>query len=130
MKDETVTLETAIDTVLAVGPTFNGVAELCRMAADAERKAMMQLFTDPENQPTQYGTVTVEYMKKEGFPVRAELAYLRSLVRQLFRYLDMQEESDSGRMFHPVEITCCRAMLIPALNDVLDELKRIVKEQQ
>jgi hypothetical protein len=28
------------------------------------RKAMMQLFTDPENQPTQHGTVTVEYMQR------------------------------------------------------------------
>lgn len=27
--------------------------------------AMMQIFTDPENQPTQHGTVTVEYMEKE-----------------------------------------------------------------
>jgi hypothetical protein len=25
----------------------------------------MQLFTDPENQPTQYGTVTLEYMQRE-----------------------------------------------------------------
>ena len=31
----------------------------------AERKSMMQLFTDPENQPTQHGTVTVEYMQRE-----------------------------------------------------------------
>lgn len=60
----------------------------------------------------------------------AELAYLRSLVRELFRYLDMQEESDSGSMFHPIQISCCRVMLIPALNDLLDELKTIVKEQQ
>ena len=29
------------------------------------RKAMMQLFTDPENQPTQHGTVTLEYMQRE-----------------------------------------------------------------
>lgn len=34
-------------------------------AVMAERAAMMQLFTDPENQPTQYGTVTVEYMQRE-----------------------------------------------------------------
>ena len=33
-------------------------------AVKAERKAMIQLFTDPENQPTQYGTVTVEYMER------------------------------------------------------------------
>lgn len=26
---------------------------------------LMQLFTDPENQPTQYGTVTLEYMERE-----------------------------------------------------------------
>ena len=37
-------------------------AELVR--AD-ERRAMMQLFTDPENQPTQHGTVTVNYMQRE-----------------------------------------------------------------
>lgn len=30
-----------------------------------ERKRLMQLFTDPENQPTQYGTVTLEYMERE-----------------------------------------------------------------
>jgi len=29
------------------------------------REAMMQLFTDPENQPSQFGTVTVEYMNRE-----------------------------------------------------------------
>lgn len=36
-------------------------AELVR--AD-EHASMMQLFTDPENQPTQHGTVTVEYMRE------------------------------------------------------------------
>jgi hypothetical protein len=35
------------------------------LVAAAEREAMMQLFTDPENQPTQYGTVTVDYMQRE-----------------------------------------------------------------
>jgi hypothetical protein len=30
-----------------------------------ERKSLMQLFTDLENQPTQHGTVTLEYMKRE-----------------------------------------------------------------
>jgi len=36
-----------------------------KAAVVAEREAMMQLFTDPENQPTQHGTVTVEYMQRE-----------------------------------------------------------------
>lgn len=34
-------------------------------AVEAERRAMMQLFTDPENQPTQHGTVTLEHMQRE-----------------------------------------------------------------
>ncbi len=34
-------------------------------AVAAEHASMMQLFTDPENQPTQHGTVTVEYMQSE-----------------------------------------------------------------
>lgn len=39
--------------------------EYIAKAVESERKAMMQLFTDPENQPTQHGTVTVEYMNRE-----------------------------------------------------------------
>lgn len=35
------------------------------LVAAAERKMLMQLFTDPENQPTQHGTVTMEYMQQE-----------------------------------------------------------------
>jgi hypothetical protein len=28
-------------------------------------RSVLQLFTDPENQPTQHGTVTLEYMQRE-----------------------------------------------------------------
>jgi hypothetical protein len=35
------------------------------IVAENARKSMMQLLTDPENQPTQYGTVTVEYMQNK-----------------------------------------------------------------
>lgn len=34
------------------------------VAAD-ERAAMLQAITDPKNQPSQFGTVTVEYMEQE-----------------------------------------------------------------
>lgn len=61
---------------------------------------------------------------------KAELVYLRSLVRELFSYLDRQEESDNGVIFHPIQISCCRVMLTPVLNELLDELKTTVKEQQ
>ena len=32
-------------------------------ASEKQHKYLLQLFTDSENQPTQYGTVTVEYMQ-------------------------------------------------------------------
>ena len=44
---------------------FGCAERFAALVATAERKAMMQLFTDPENQPTQHGTVTVEYMQRE-----------------------------------------------------------------
>ena len=36
-----------------------------KLVAAKEREIYMQLFLDPENQPTQYGTVTVEFMNRE-----------------------------------------------------------------
>ena len=41
-----------------------------------DRESMLQLFTDPENQPTQYGTVTMEYMQREIVAVRESCAKL------------------------------------------------------
>ena len=44
----------------------NQLIELGRAEGRSEtRKFMVQLFTDPENQPSQYGTVTLEYMQRE-----------------------------------------------------------------
>lgn len=45
-----------------VQPEIRRFEELIR--ADEAAK-WMQLFTDPENQPTQHGTVTVEYIRRE-----------------------------------------------------------------
>jgi len=54
-----------------------------------ERAALMQLFTDPENQPTQHGTVTVEYMQRE---VAAE----REACAKVCEELLMWNEDDPG----------------------------------
>lgn len=42
----------------------------------------------------------------------------------LFYYLDMVEESDSGREFRPNTITSCRVMDGVAIEKLLTELKR------
>lgn len=45
------------------------------------------------------------------------------LLKKLFYYLDMTEESDSGRVFHPTTITSCRVMDGEAINEILKQLK-------
>lgn len=53
--------------------------------------AMLQLFTDPENQPTQYGTVTTEYHDKEMARERRECAeHYLSLHRDATKYKDAE----------------------------------------
>ena len=52
---------------------------------------------------------------------------LRELIGEFFKLLDTVEESDSGREFHPVQITCCRTMMMEPLNKVLKEMKEQVQ---
>lgn len=53
----------------------------------------------------------------------AELEELEELVRTLFSFLDHQEETDEGRLFRPINISCVRAMMIEPLNQCLTALK-------
>lgn len=50
---------------LVLAAIDSNIRLMVEQAVKAERAAMMQLFTDPENQPTQHGTVTVAYMQHE-----------------------------------------------------------------
>ena len=47
-----------------------------KLVAEAESRRYMQLFLDPENQPTQFGTATQEYRDKEIKEEREECAKL------------------------------------------------------
>ena len=50
------------------------------------------------------------------------------LVKELFMLLDVTEESDDGRVFHPNRISSCRAQDAEKLNQVLVELKRTLED--
>ena len=52
------------------------------------REAMMQLFTDPENQPSQFGTVTVEYMQREIEAEREACAKVCDEIVARYRHAD------------------------------------------
>jgi hypothetical protein len=49
-------------------------------------------------------------------------------VKEFFYYLDMIEESDSGRVFHPTIITSCRVHDQQAINEILKQLKAEVSD--
>lgn len=51
---------------------------------------------------------------------------LKELVAEFFtNYLDCTEESDSGVMFNPIHISCCRALKLEPLGKLLIEMKTL-----
>jgi hypothetical protein len=56
---------------------------------------------------------------------------LKQLVKSFFEdYLDYQEESDSGRVFNPIHVSCTRVMMIEPLAKLLMRMRELsgVKE--
>ena len=51
------------------------------------------------------------------------------LVRELFRLLDITEQTDDGRYFRPNKISSCRAMDAERLEKVLVELKNVLEDR-
>lgn len=51
---------------------------------------------------------------------------MRDKVREMFAILDIKEESDSGRVFHPTTFTSCRVMDGEKLSEILNELKEMI----
>lgn len=51
---------------------------------------------------------------------------LRIAVKEFFeKYLDVVEESDSGKIFHPITISCCRALKTEPLEKLLTEMRAL-----
>ena len=51
---------------------------------------------------------------------------LQGLVKEFFeKYLNRVEESDSGKEFNPIVVSCCRAMMIEPLGNLLDRMAEL-----
>ena len=56
----------------------------------------------------------------------SEAEELQTLVKSFFEdYLGYQEESDSGRVFNPIFISCARVMMTKPLDELLDRMKEL-----
>lgn len=54
---------------------------------------------------------------------------LKVLVKSFFDdYLDVVEVSDLGNEFHPIHISCCRAMKMEPLGKLLKRMKELSNE--
>ena len=51
---------------------------------------------------------------------------LEELVAEFLSYLDYTEESDSGNVFHPITIGCCRILMSKPLDFVINSLRKRV----
>ena len=49
---------------------------------------------------------------------------LKDCVKEFFeKYLNRREESDSGRVFSPITISCCRVMMLEPLDELLEKMR-------
>ena len=53
-------------------------------------------------------------------------AELRACVKEFFeKYLNLVEESDSGKEFNPIVVSCCRAMMTEPLSNLLARMAEL-----
>jgi hypothetical protein len=58
--------------------------------------------------------------------LEAENTELKATVRSFFQdFIDIREESDSGRVFAPITISSCRCMMIEPLAEVLAKMRKL-----
>lgn len=51
---------------------------------------------------------------------------LKKAVKEFFnRYLNRVEESDSGYLFHPISVSCCRVLMIEPLGKLLETMREL-----
>jgi hypothetical protein len=51
---------------------------------------------------------------------------LEELVKDFFEILDQTEESDNGRIFHPVQISSVRVLETEKMREVLSKMKEFI----
>jgi hypothetical protein len=73
-----------------------------------------------------YKLVTREEIAATLRQQQAENAELKATVRSFFEdFIDIREESDSGRVFAPITISSCRCMMIEPLAEVLAKMRTL-----
>jgi hypothetical protein len=63
------------------------------------------------------------WQEMNNTPPVSEKDELKECVKEFFdSYLNHIEETDSGKKFRPIEITCCRALMLGPLDQLLTKM--------
>ena len=81
---------------------FDEVRHFAKLVEDKVTARYMQLFLDPENQPTQFGTATQEYREKE---IKNEREACAKLCEAQDHY-----ERDDPRSAYSMKLVCADAI--------------------
>jgi hypothetical protein len=66
------------------------------------------------------------FYNKQAATMLRQQAELQTLVKSFFEdYLNYQEETDEGRVFNPIHISCTRVMMIEPLAELLKRMKAL-----
>lgn len=57
----------------------------------------------------------------------SELEQYQTLVSRFFSLLETTEESETGKIFRPFSLGCCRVQLSKEMDDTLIQLKRLTE---
>ena len=71
---------------------LENINTFAKLVAEKKREFYMQLFLDPENQPTQFGTATQEYREQE---IRAEREAIWNILFEYAGRDDLTPEDES-----------------------------------
>lgn len=61
--------------------------------------------------------------EREKYLLKLDSMSDREIIKEFLSYLDYTEESDSGKVFHPIDMGCCRVSMIEPFGMVLKELR-------
>ena len=82
-------------------PTYAMLADVRDRALLAERER------DEAREDAEKAKAYKKVLKTTNANLKSERDRLADLVKQFIKILDITEESDSGRLFHPTNITSC-----------------------
>ena len=68
------------------------------------------------------------YQETKDYEIELSSKPIEEIVKELFDYLDYTEESESGRVFHPISFSSCRVGLSTPFTLVLAALRKKVNE--